>query len=108
MTFTLGWIESHRVFKNVYPKESLRVLVDNDTTNSNNILTVKYENYRPSFMGKPIILSNTHGVITFHDDKDGFSVSGMNSSAIFKCPSGYGGPECSLKPICDAEHAGSY
>lgn len=96
IAWTFGWIKNRNLYKNVY--------VNNDEQNY--AFDVKYENYPISFDGKPLIIDNTHGMVTSHSS--GFSVSGINSDMPFDCPSGYSGPECQQSPLCDAKEAGTY
>lgn len=99
IAWTFGWIEKRNSYKNVY--------VNNDKNVENYYaFDVKYENHPIAFDGKPLLIDNTHGVVTSHSS--GFSISGVNSDMPFNCPSGYSGPECQQSSLCDAKEAGTY
>lgn len=83
---TFGWIESRKLFKNVYAEDDGKI-------------KVKYKSYPANDMADSILQNTNHGIITEYSN--GFSVSGINKNQKFECPSGYTTPDCKLESMCE-------
>lgn len=87
--FSLGQTVSDSTFTNV-------------SVDANGKPVVSEDRYPLDLNARPIILSS-HGDIV--EGPNGFTVTGMEP-VHFKCPEGYEGEICTMKPLCDPQDAG--